>query len=317
MKTKVGTMKEGEGGMPEASSRKRNVERPISYQETTRRADLNMITDGAPVAASTQKTMQPRNEAHSATAIMEMAVVIPTLNEGENIVPLLEGIFAADERLQAVVVDDGSRDGTAEKAREFGHKLAQTNGGVERVHIIDRGRKLGYASAIQDGMRYALRRGAKLILQMDADFSHDPKYIPEILRQSHDCDLVIGSRYIPGGGTENWGMDRKILSGGANSLVRFLLNLSTHDCTGGFRCWKRELIESSGLLDLDVQGYAFQFMILDLLKKRHAVICEVPIIFVDRQFGKSKLSRRIIFEAGEVLFTLWFQRLMRRVGLHY
>ncbi|HEX8236334.1 MAG TPA: polyprenol monophosphomannose synthase [Abditibacteriaceae bacterium] len=260
--------------------------------------------------------MKHKNSGHPATATMEMAVVIPTLNEGENIVALLEGIFAADARLHAIVVDDGSRDGTAEKAREFGQNLAQNNGGVERVHIIERGRKMGYASAIQDGMRYALRRGAEIILQMDADFSHDPKYLPAILRESHDCDLVIGSRYVPGGGTENWGLDRKILSGGANSLVRFLLKLPTHDCTGGFRCWKRGLVESSGLLDLNVQGYAFQFMILELLKKRRAVICEVPIIFVDRQYGKSKLSRRIIFEAGEVLFVLWWQRLMRRVGLH-
>jgi dolichol-phosphate mannosyltransferase len=263
---------------------------------------------------SADNQMQQKISDHTATATMEIAVVIPTLNEGENIVPLLEGIFAADARLHAIVVDDGSHDGTAEKALEFGQRLAQSNGGVERVHVVERGRKLGYASAIQDGMRYALRRGAKLILQMDADFSHDPKYLPAILRESHDCDLVIGSRYVPGGGTENWGIDRKILSGGANALVRFLLKLPTHDCTGGFRCWKRELIETSGLLDLNVQGYAFQFMILDLLKKRRAIICEVPIIFVDRQYGKSKLSRRIIREAGEVLFSLWWRRLTRRAG---
>jgi dolichol-phosphate mannosyltransferase len=301
--------------MREVSSKEpeTHVSYHVSYQEITQRADHHKVTNVVPTVSSTHSTMQQQNSVHS-TATMEMAVVIPTLNEGENIVPLLEGIFAADARLHAIVVDDGSRDGTAEKARELGQKLAQDNDGLERVHVIERGRKLGYASAIQDGMRYALRRGAQLILQMDADFSHDPKYLPAVLRESHDCDLVIGSRYVPGGGTENWGLDRKILSGGANSLVRFLLNLPTHDCTGGFRCWKRELIESSGLLDLNVQGYAFQFMILELLKKQRAVICEVPIIFVDRQYGKSKLSRRIILEAGEVLFQLWWRRLTRRDG---
>lgn len=296
--------------MRELSSKEQETEMPVSYREVTQQADFTMMR----AVPSTGNTMQQKNSDHTANATMEMAVVIPTLNEGENIVPLLEGIFAADERLHAIIVDDGSRDGTAEKAREFGRKLAQSNGGSNRVHVVDRGRKLGYASAIQDGMRYALRRGAKIILQMDADFSHDPKYLPAILRESHDCDLVIGSRYIPGGGTENWGIDRKILSGGANALVRFLLKLPTHDCTGGFRCWKRELIETSGLLDLNVQGYAFQFMILDLLKKQRAVICEVPIIFVDRQYGKSKLSRRIIREAGEVLLALWWRRVTRRGG---
>jgi dolichol-phosphate mannosyltransferase len=296
--------------MRELSSKEQETGIPISYREVTQQADLNMMR----AVPSSDNQMQQKSSDYTVNVTMEMAVVIPTLNEGENIVPLLEGIFAADERLQAIVVDDGSRDGTAEKAREFGRKLAQSNGGLERVHVVERGRKLGYASAIQDGMRYALRRGAKLILQMDADFSHDPKYLPAILRESHDCDLVIGSRYIPGGGTENWGIDRKILSGGANALVRFLLKLPTHDCTGGFRCWKRELIETSGLLDLNVQGYAFQFMILDLLKKQRAVICEVPIIFVDRQYGKSKLSRRIIREAGEVLFALWWRRVTRRGG---
>jgi glycosyltransferase involved in cell wall biosynthesis len=162
--------------MRKVSSKEQEPGMPISYQDVIQQADLIMRTGIVPTASSTQTTMQSKNSGHIAT--MEMAVVIPTLNEGDNIVPLLEGIFAADERLHAIVVDDGSRDGTAEKAREFGRKFAESNGSVERVHVIDRGRKLGYASAIQDGMRYALRRGAKLILQMDADFSHDPKYLP-------------------------------------------------------------------------------------------------------------------------------------------
>jgi len=168
---------------------------------------------------------------------------------------------------------------------------------------------MGYASAIQDGMRLALKEGARLILQMDADFSHDPKYLPELLQKqaANDCDLVIGSRYVAGGGTKNWGIDRKIMSAGANSLARTLLDLSAHDCTAGFRCWKRELIEKSGVLDVQVQGYAFLFMTLYRCTRLGAKIGEVPIIFVDRQYGKSKMSRRIAVECVRVLWKLWWQ----------
>jgi dolichol-phosphate mannosyltransferase len=180
------------------------------------------------------------------------------------------------------------------------------------VHLIERGKKMGYASAVQDGMRFAMQRGAQFILQMDADFSHDPKYLPQIIEKSRNCDLVIGSRYIPGGGTRNWGVDRKILSGGANLLARTLLNLPARDCTGGFRCWRRELIENSRVLDVRVEGYAFLFVTLDRVRNCGATIGEVPIIFVDRQYGKSKMSRRIIQEAVRVLFRLWWGRLRRR-----
>ena len=237
---------------------------------------------------------------------MEMAVVVPTLNERENIEPLIAGILAADARLHVIVVDDGSADGTAAFVDEF-----SKTGSAEaaRVHLINRGQKLGYASAIQDGMRFALKENAQLILQMDADFSHDPKYLPELLKKQAegDFDLVIGSRYVPGGGTKNWGIDRKIMSGGANALARTLLDLSANDCTAGFRCWKRGLIEKSGVLDVQVQGYAFLFMTLYRCTRLGAKIGEVPIIFVDRQYGKSKMSRRIAVEAVRVLWKLWWQ----------
>jgi dolichol-phosphate mannosyltransferase len=208
-------------------------------------------------------------------------------------------------------VDDGSADGTAELVQQIAARGPVDEG---EVHLIERGRKKGYASAVQDGMRYALERGAKLILQMDADFSHDPKYLPAILEKSRDCDLVIGSRYIKGGGTANWGLDRKLLSGGANLLARTLLGLPTRDCTGGFRCWKRALIERSGVLDVRVEGYSFLFLTLDRCRNVRAKIGEVPIIFADRQFGQSKMSRRIILEAVRVLLHLWLARLRRRKG---
>lgn len=276
-------------------------------------APLNPVS--VPVAAlpspslvETSKTSQLNNDAllDSSPPTMEMAVIVPTLNERENIEPLITGILAADARLHVIVVDDGSADGTA----AFVTQLAQSGtANASRVHLIDRGEKLGYASAIQDGMRLALNEGARLILQMDADFSHDPKYLPELLKMQAegDCDLVIGSRYVPGGGTKNWGIDRKIMSAGANSLARALLDLSANDCTAGFRCWKRTLIEKSGVLDVQVQGYAFLFMTLYRCTRLGAKIGEVPIVFVDRQFGKSKMSRRIAVEAVRVLWKLWWQ----------
>lgn len=261
-----------------------------------------------PSPVETTKSSQLTNHALPDAGIptMDMAVIVPTLNERENIEPLIHGILAADSRLHVIVVDDGSADGTA----AFVNELAQSGtANASRVHLIDRGKKLGYASAIQDGMRLALKEGAHLILQMDADFSHDPKYLPELLKKQaeDDCDLVIGSRYVPGGGTQNWGIDRKIMSAGANSLARTLLDLSANDCTAGFRCWKRALIEKSGVLDVQVQGYAFLFMTLYRCTRLDAKIGEVPIIFVDRQYGKSKMSRRIAVEGVRVLWKLWWQ----------
>ena len=242
---------------------------------------------------------------------MELAVVVPTLNERDNIEALVAGILSADARLHAIIVDDGSADGTAQWVRDF---CANGSPDASRLHLIDRGKKLGYATAVQDGMRLAIKQGARWILQMDADFSHDPKYLPAILSlmERDGCDLVIGSRYVPGGGTQNWGLDRKILSAAANALARNLLELPARDCTAGFRCWKREVIENSGLLDIEVQGYAFLFMTLHRCRRLGIKVGEVPIIFVDRQYGKSKMSRRIVVEAVKVLARLWWQHVRKK-----
>lgn len=232
---------------------------------------------------------------------MNIVVVIPTLNERQNIEPLLAQVLAADAGLHVLVVDDGSRDGTGEAVSALGKT-------EPRVHLLARGQKLGYASAVQDGMRWAIARGANLIIQMDADFSHDPKHLPELIAKSDNCDLVIGSRYVRGGGTRNWGWERKVLSSAANALARTLLRLPIRDATGGYRCWHRELIERAKILEIDVQGYAFLFVSADLCRRAGARFGEVPIIFVDRQFGKSKMSRRIIIEAVRVLFGLALRR---------
>jgi len=238
---------------------------------------------------------------------MEIAAVIPTLNEASNIETLLEGICSAHPHIHAVIVDDGSADGTGEVVQRCAQKYFCD--GISRIHLLERGSKKGYASAVQDGMRLALSQGATRIVQMDADLSHDPAYLPAILQKSQECDLVLGSRYIRGGGTRNWGWDRKVLSGGANALVRLLLRLLVRDCTGGYRCWKREWIEKCDLLNLHVEGYAFLFIALERCYHAGAVIGEVPIIFNDRQYGKSKMSRKIILEAMRVLFGLWWQRI--------
>ena len=168
----------------------------------------------------------------------------------------------------------------------------------------------GFASALQDGMRFALKHDARLILQMDADFSHDPQYLPAILKLSGECDLVIGSRYVKGGGTKNWTLDRKWLSAGANTMARVMLGLPVRDSTAGYRCWRRELLEKAGVLDLKLQGYAFQFVAIDRCRRVGARFGEVPIVFVDRQFGKSKMSKRIVMEAMSVLTKLWLKRML-------
>ena len=235
---------------------------------------------------------------------MQGIVIIPTYNECENIGHIVPQILAHD--LHVLIVDDHSPDGTGEIA----DALAAAD---QRVNVLHRAGKQGLGQAYVAGFRQALAMDAPYIFEMDADFSHDPRYLPELLAAARTAyDLVIGSRYVPGGGTENWGIDRKILSGGANFMVRKMLNLKVRDCTGGFRCWKRELIEKAGVLDLKIEGYAFLFITMDRCTRMGAKVGEVPIIFVDRQFGKSKMSRRIIFEAMRVLLKLWLARLSKK-----
>ena len=275
--------------------------------------DLDQMCHSSLSTQSTKSTRMPA----LVPLRFERAIVVPTLNERDNIASLLEAITKVIADLHIIVVDDGSGDGTPEYVREIathGEGQYLDASGQNRVHLVERGRKMGYASAVQNGMRYAIAHGAELILQMDADFSHHPRYLPEILAKSASCDLVVGSRYVRGGGTKHWGLERKILSGGANKLARTLLGLKTHDCTGGFRCWKRELIERAGILDVQVEGYAFLFLTLDRCRKVNARIGEVPIIFADRTAGESKMSRRIILEAVKVLGGLWLQRLGLKRG---
>lgn len=234
-------------------------------------------------------------------------IAIPTYNEAENIVPLIERIHSFIPQAHVVVVDDGSPDGTAEIVKSLKAK-------DKRVHLIVRAGKLGYASAVVAGLRYALMHGADIIVHMDADFSHDPSLIPKMVEAiKAGAEVAIGSRYVEGGSVENWAAWRKLLSKGANFVARTLLGLSVRDCTSGFRCYSR-----SGLLRvqpwrIQVEGYGFLTVCTYVSHLCSLKIVEIPIKFEDRRAGKSKLSRRVILEAASVMLKL----ALSRVGMKW
>jgi len=228
--------------------------------------------------------------------------VLPTYNERGNLATLVPALLALRPDLAVVVVDDGSPDGTGEAAARLARE-------TRRVHLLQRGARLGYSSAVRQGLRYALDHGAALLLQADADWSHHPKYVPELLRLvESECEVAIGSRYVEGCGTRNWALSRRLLSRGANLLVRWALRLPTRDCTGGFRCYRRAVVEQSGLLDINTEGYAFLLATIQAIHRDGWRVREVPIVFVDRQFGSSKLSKWIILEAALVVSKLALRR---------
>jgi dolichol-phosphate mannosyltransferase len=239
---------------------------------------------------------------------MRAYVLIPTYNERENIETLIPQILQADERLHVLVVDDNSPDGTAQVVEGLQRQSP-------RVHLLKRAGRLGYGTAVREGIQHILQEGADWLIQMDADFSHDPKYLPALLSKIENNDLVIGSRYVPGGGTRNWGWARRTLSATANRVARTLLALPVADCTGGFRCYRRELVEKARLWEMDAEGYGFLSASLYRCHCLGARIAEVPIIFVDRRFGKSKLSKRVIWEAIRLILRLWWQRVRGKKNL--
>jgi dolichol-phosphate mannosyltransferase len=220
-------------------------------------------------------------------------VVLPTYNERENLPGIVPGILAAAPELDVLVVDDDSPDGTGELADELAARDA-------RVFVLHRPRKEGLGRAYLAGFAEALERGYGRILEMDADFSHDPARLPALLKT--DADLVLGSRYVEGGGTVNWGLGRRLLSKGGSFYARTILGLSIRDLTGGFKCFRREVLESIDLASVRSSGYAFQIELTYRALKRGFKVREVPIVFTDRRVGKSKMSRRIVAEA---LWMVW------------
>ena len=224
-------------------------------------------------------------------------VVIPTYNEQDNLRRLLEQVLQQDASLQVLVVDDNSPDGTGQLADE----LAASN---SRINVLHRPGKMGLGSAYRDGFRRAMQLGADLLIEMDADFSHDPAILPVFLEQIKDYDLVIGSRYLNGISVVNWPLRRLMLSYGANWYTRLVTGLTIMDCTSGFKCFRRSLIE---LIDLDrvkSDGYSFQIEMHFRSAQLGAKITEVPIIFIDRRVGQSKMSKRIVREAVLMVWKL-------------
>jgi dolichol-phosphate mannosyltransferase len=227
-------------------------------------------------------------------------IIIPTYNEKENLEALIEAIFRLNCDIEILVVDDGSPDGTGEIA----DRLSK---GDKRVHVIHRKGKLGLGSAYIRGFQFAIERDYDLVFEMDADFSHDPKYIPTFLEKARDCDVVLGSRYVQGVNVINWPMSRLLLSYFANVYTRVITGLPVRDATGGFKCFRRQTLESIDLNDVKSDGYSFQIEMTFKCWKKGFRICEIPIIFYERRKGHSKMSKKIVREA---VFMVWRLRLM-------
>jgi dolichol-phosphate mannosyltransferase len=220
---------------------------------------------------------------------MPRAVVcLPTYNERENLEPMLRALGA--HGVDVLVIDDGSPDGTGALADELARELGY-------VDVLHRERKEGLGPAYLAGFRRALAGGADLILEMDCDFSHDPVDVPRLIAAAEDADLVLGSRYVPGGRIGNWGLLRRFVSRGGSLYAQLLLGVGIRDLTGGFKCYRREVLERIDLDAVHSKGYAFQIETTYRALRAGFRVVEVPITFVDREVGGSKMSRRIVLEA--------------------
>lgn len=228
---------------------------------------------------------------------MKAIVIIPTYNERDNIVRLAGEILKQHPALHILIVDDNSPDGTGKIADE----LAATE---KRIRVIHRSGKLGLGSAYRDGFRAALEMGADYLIEMDADFSHDPSVLPVFLETIQGCDLVIGSRYLNGVSVVNWPIRRLILSYFASVYTRCVTGLALRDCTSGFKCFSRAAIEAIDLNRVKSDGYSFQIEMNYRCKEKGFRIVEVPIIFIDRHAGTSKMSKRIVREAVIMVWKL-------------
>ena len=223
-------------------------------------------------------------------------VIVPTYNERENIRRLVDTVLRQDGRLEVLVVDDGSPDGT-------GQLVAELSAEEPRVHLLERAQKMGLGTAYIAGFRWALERDYRYVLEMDADFSHDPAHLPQFLSAIEDADVVVGSRYQQGRVTViNWPIGRLILSYSANLYARAVTGLPMWDTTAGFKCFRREVLEAIDFSRVRSNGYAFQIEMHFRAWKRNFRIVEIPIVFVDRTEGTSKMSKSIVREA---IWMVW------------
>ena len=213
---------------------------------------------------------------------------LPTYNERENIESMLRAL--GDKGVRVLVIDDNSPDGTGELADQLAVELGY-------VDVLHRERKEGLGPAYLAGFRRALADGAELVLEMDCDFSHDPADVPRLVAAAGDADVVLGSRYVPGGGVRNWGALRRFVSAGGSFYARVLLGIGVRDLTGGFKCYRRRVLETIDLDSIDSKGYAFQIETTYRALRRGFRVVEIPITFVDREAGGSKMSKTIVAEA--------------------
>jgi len=232
--------------------------------------------------------VEPRQDAN-ASALGRVLVIVPTYNERTNLPIIVPAILAAAP-VDVLVADDNSPDGTGDLADE----LAAAD---ERVHVLHRQAKQGLGAAYLDGFRWALARGYDVLVEMDADGSHRPQDLPRLLDALADADLVLGSRWVDGGTVENWPKSREWLSRGGNTYARRMLKIPLRDATGGFRAYRAEALRSIDLEAVDSQGYVFQVDLAVRVLERGLRVVEVPITFVEREHGTSKMSRRIVGEA--------------------
>jgi dolichol-phosphate mannosyltransferase len=232
-------------------------------------------------------------------------IVIPTYNEVDNVRGIAKEFLAALPGAELLFVDDNSPDGT-------GTLLDELSGAEPRIHVMHRAGKLGLGTAyVEDveGFGWGLARGYEYLFEMDADGSHDPKYLRGMLALAEDgADLVVGSRYVPGGGTENWGLGRKVISKGGSLYARTILGVDVRDVTAGFVCWRRGALEAIDLATITSNGYSFQIEMKYRAFKKGLRIVETPITFVDRRVGQSKMSRAIVAEALLKVWALRFGR---------
>ena len=226
---------------------------------------------------------------------MKSIVVIPTYNESKNIVRIIDKIFDVHDSIEVLVVDDNSPDGTGKLVKA---KMTQT----DRLHILEREGKMGLGTAYLAGFKYALDNGYDYIMEMDADFSHNPEEIPNFLKYIQDYDLVLGSRYIKGVNVVNWPLKRLLLSYFANLYTRIITGMNVKDSTGGFKCFRATALSQINFDEVKSNGYSFQIEMTYRLWKKGARVKEIPIIFVDRLEGESKMSKKIVYEA---IFMVW------------
>jgi dolichol-phosphate mannosyltransferase len=215
-------------------------------------------------------------------------VCLPTYNERENLEPMVRAL--GDKAVRVLVIDDNSPDGTGELADRLAEEL-------DYVSVLHRPAKEGLGPAYIAGFRRALAEGADLVLEMDCDFSHDPSDVPRLVAAADDADVVLGSRYVAGGGVRNWGLVRRFISAGGSWYARVLLSAPVHDLTGGFKCYRRRVLETIDLDGVHSKGYAFQIETTYRALRAGFRVVEVPITFVDREDGVSKMSRTIVAEA--------------------